>query len=66
MIIKKIFQEEESFKILKTLGLITNVEDYEKIYKNDWRKHESGIQIEKYRWNKKLVRWKNKPKWIKG
>ena len=26
------FNEEESIKILKILGLITNIEDYQKIY----------------------------------
>ena len=27
---KKIFQEEESIKILKTLGLINNIQEYQK------------------------------------
>ena len=29
---KKIFKEEESIDILKFLGLITNIEEYQKIY----------------------------------
>ena len=29
---KKIFEEEESIEILKILGLITNIEEYQKIY----------------------------------
>ena len=40
---KKIFKEKESVKILQILGLITNIEEYQKIYNRDWRKHKSGI-----------------------
>ena len=29
---KKIFKEEDSIKILKILGLITNIEEYQKLY----------------------------------
>ena len=29
---KKIFKEEQSIEILKTLGLIDNIEEYQKIY----------------------------------
>ena len=29
---KKIFKEEDSIKILKILGLITNTEEYQKLY----------------------------------
>ena len=29
---EKIFKEEESIEILKVLGVITNVEEYQKIY----------------------------------
>ena len=29
---KKIFEEEESIEILKILNLITNIEEYQKIY----------------------------------
>ena len=36
---KKIFEEEESIEILKILGLITNIEEYQKIYNHVWRKH---------------------------
>ena len=32
MNIKKIFKEEESIKILKVLGFINNIEEYQKIY----------------------------------
>ena len=38
----KIFKEEESIEILKILGLITNIEEYQK-YSHDWRKHKSKI-----------------------
>ena len=31
MNMKKIFKEEESIEILKILGLINNIEDYQKI-----------------------------------
>ena len=31
----KIFKEEESIEILKILGLITNIEEYQKIYNHD-------------------------------
>ena len=34
---KKIFKEEESIEVLKTLGLIKNVEEYQKIYNYFWR-----------------------------
>ena len=29
---KKIFKEEESIEVLKTLSLVKNVEEYQKIY----------------------------------
>ena len=32
MNIKKIFKEEDSIETLKILGLITNIEEYQKIY----------------------------------
>ena len=32
---KYIFNEEESVEILKILGLITNIEQYQKIYNHD-------------------------------
>ena len=56
MWIWKIFKEEESIEILKILGLLTNVEEYQKIYGHIWRKHKSRIETEKYRWNKKFSR----------
>ena len=40
---EKIFQEEESMKILKILGLITNIEEYNRIYNHVWREHKSRI-----------------------
>ena len=40
---KEIFQEGESFEILKILGSISNIEEYQKIHNNDWRKHKSTI-----------------------
>ena len=38
----KVFKEEESIEILK-IGLITNIEEYQKIYNHVWRKHKSRI-----------------------
>ena len=32
MNMKKVFKEEESIEILKVLGLINNIEEYQKIY----------------------------------
>ena len=32
MNVKNIFKEEESIEILKILGLINNIEEYQKIY----------------------------------
>ena len=61
---EKIFKEEESIEILNILGLITNIEEYLKIYNHVWRKHEARIYTEKSRWNKKLFNWRNKSKWI--
>ena len=31
---EKLFKEEESIEILKILGLINNIEEYQKIYNN--------------------------------
>ena len=42
MNMKKIFKEE-SMEILKILGLITNIEEYQKIYNHVWRKHKLRI-----------------------
>ena len=36
---EKIFKKEESIEILKVLGLINNIEEYQKIYNHVWRKH---------------------------
>ena len=44
---EKIFKEEKSIEILKTLGLITNKGEYQTICIHAWRKHESTISIEK-------------------
>ena len=46
---KKILKEEESIEILKSLGIITNIEMYQKMYNHIWRKYKSIIQTEKYR-----------------
>ena len=46
---KKILKEEESIEILKSPGLITNIEMYQKMYNHIWRKYKSRIQTEKYR-----------------
>ena len=42
---EKIFKKEESIQILKILGLINNIEEYQKIY----IKYKSKIYIKKYR-----------------
>ena len=39
----KMFNEEESITIIKILGLITNIEEYQKIYNHVWRKHKLRI-----------------------
>ena len=40
---KKVLKEEESIETLKTIGLIHNIEEYQKIYDRAWSKHESRI-----------------------
>ena len=40
---KRIFKERDSNEILKIFGLITNIEEYQKIYNHVWRKHKSRI-----------------------
>ena len=40
---KKIFKEEWSIEILKFIGFITNIEEYQKIYNQDWRKRKLQI-----------------------
>ena len=44
---KKTFKEEQSIEILKILGSINNIEEYQKIYNHAWRKHKPRIQTEK-------------------
>ena len=39
----KIFKEEKSMKILKILGLMNNIEKFQKTYNHAWMKHESRI-----------------------
>ena len=39
----KVFKEEESIEILKILGLIINIEKYQKIYNHAGRKRKSRI-----------------------
>ena len=36
---EKLFKKEESIEILKVLGLINNIEEYQKVYNHVWRKH---------------------------
>ena len=38
MNMKKKFREEESVEILKILGSINNIEQYQKIHNNEWIK----------------------------
>ena len=40
---KKMFKERDPNEILKFFGLITNIEEYQKIYNHVWRKHKSRI-----------------------
>ena len=40
---KKMFKEEQSIEISKTLCLITNIEEYQKMYNYDRRKGKSRI-----------------------
>ena len=54
---ENIFKQDELIEILEILGLINNIEEYQKksqIKNLDW----------KNRWNKKLFSWRNKSKWI--
>ena len=44
---KKIFKEEKSIEILKSLGLINNIDKYQKIYNHARRKHKSRNSTEK-------------------
>ena len=37
------FEEEESIEIVKFLGSITNIENYQKITNQVWRKYKSRI-----------------------
>ena len=53
----KIIKEEESIEILTILGLINDIEEYQKIYGHARIKHESKISIEKNRWNMRLLNW---------
>ena len=54
----KVFKALESFEILKILGLIKSMEEYEinisLLYKKWLEKHKSKIKIGKYRQNKRL------------
>ena len=38
---EKMFKEKESIEILKILGLIHNIEEYEKIENHAWKNHET-------------------------
>ena len=57
-------KEEESIEILTILGLINNIEEYQKIYNHAWRKHKPKISIGKNRWNKNVFNWRDKSKLI--
>ena len=43
MNIEKIFKKGKSIEILKILDLIANIEEYQKMYNHDFRKHKSRI-----------------------
>ena len=64
---KRIFNEEESIEILKILGLINNVEEYQNIYscvKKTLKKKIEKLKdwkIEKKYMNKKLFLWRSEP-----
>ena len=40
---KKIFKEEELSEILKTIPLINNIEEHNRIYNHVWKVHKSRI-----------------------
>ena len=61
---EKIFKKEEWIERLKIPGSINNIEEYQKTYVHVWRKHQSRILTEKYRWGKKLFNWRDKSKWV--
>ena len=46
--IKNIFKEKESIKILKSIALIINIEQCQKIYNCDQRKHKSRVETKNY------------------
>ena len=64
MYIKKIFEEKESIKKLKILGLINIIEKYQKIYNHAWKKTSIKNIDCKNRRNKKLFTKRNNSKWI--
>ena len=41
--LKKVLKEEDSIEILKNIGLINTIEEYQKIYDRTWSKHEWRI-----------------------
>ena len=41
------FKEEELIEILKILGGINNIEEYQKIYNHVWRKHNQELRLKK-------------------
>ena len=60
---KIIIKEEKWIEILKILGLINNIEEYQKICNHAWKNVNTIIiQTEKCRWNKKSFNWRNKSK----
>ena len=40
---KKIFEEEQSIEILTIFDLITNIQEYQKVYNHVWRKNKPRI-----------------------
>ena len=42
---RKLFKEEDSIEILKIFGLVTNIEEYQKIYNHVWRKHSQEFRL---------------------
>ena len=55
------YKEQESIEILKSLDLINDIEEYQKIY-NHVLKHKPRMYTEKCIWKIKLFNWRNKSK----
>ena len=59
-------KEEESVEILKILGLISNIKEYQKMFNMNEENISQQFRLKKKkkRLSKELFHWKNKPKWI--